>query len=1768
MVFFEPVRQDNSHVRKESSGFFGKIFRPIRMFPLFGLIRMKLNLRTLLLYVTSAVVIVVAAVIFYLNFAKKSAAAWFDDNWSYRQTVTITNSGSNQTDFQVSFTLDTETLINNSKMQADCDDVRVTDLGGNILPHVIEEGSAPCDNSATKIWVKVPSITTSGAIIYMYYGNPVALNTESGIQVFDFFDNFNTNSLDNSKWRPSQDGSSTPASYSFSGGAMTITTGSIYTPDTQLSDSRSYMYEYRTQWSSTVVTYSGLMIANVPGTQGGNAGSHKLIYMMSNSGTSIAQRGWAADGTVASYNLASDMALYTPTAATYYVDGFSMDSSQIKFWNNGSQTGTTVTGTWTAAPYLYLGYFVGDNSLTTNITDITVDWVRARKYASTAPSASIASEEKSLGPVSYWRFDDGQGTSAQDSSQNNNDGTLAASTATPTWQTEDFCVSEKCLLFDGSNDYVSVGNVTSLSFNGTAPFTLQSWVKPTTSTQTTKIITKYNSGVAGDFYLGLVSGKAIVHREVSPYTLTGSTTLPLSEWSLITGVYDGTNLNLYVNGKLDAGPQASGSITSTSTGVLIGAMYSSSSPASFFAGFLDETKVYDYARSADQIKLDYNNSGINKGAGVRAGQPPENNYQALNNGLVGYWKMDESSWTNNCSTTSVTDLSGNGNNGKACPNSTGPTGGAVGKFGYAGDFDGTNDYVSVADTTTHEPANISFGAWIYEDVTGDSWLIEKHTSTPDDYTHGYVLRLNSDDTIQCWIGNGTTSAVANTAISATVWTHALCTYDGDKVRLYLNGELKSTSSSLGGSIDYTSVGHLTLGADSQGTRRFNGKLDEVRIYNRTLTLSEVGQLYNFAPRPDAYWKMEENDGNRVDSVAGLTMSTATGTVSRRGGKIGAAAYFPNTAGQYLNMNDSATVSMGNLDFTVEAWFRMAYKGDIRTILDKGSGAGATNQEYTLYYDSVDDRFEFQISDGSTSTTVGAASLGSPSAGTWYHVAGWYDSTANYVGVTINGAYTDKTSQTTGSQNTAGQFTVGANRIGSSHHAGEIDEVKVYRYLRTTKQIVEDMNAGHPAPGSPVGSPVAYWRLDEGYGTTSYDTSTNANNATLKNIASPATSNSGWSQNGKFAKTLVFDGSNDYLYSANSGSLQPANFTISAWLKTANLATDMGALEKPYAGPGCYRSYVLGTNNGSWTVGTTNGSSTYYNATDTVSLTANEWTHVVGTFDGSNIKLYVNGILKATTAASVTVLYDSDPLLIGAVSCDGTGGPTQGYWNGLIDEVKIYSSALTADQIKVDYNRAQAVQFGVLGTSTSDGKTASDSAATSYCVPGDTSTCNPPKAEWNFEEGSGATVYDTSGNGNNGTWNASTSDYRAGKIGKAMYADGTTEYIDISANSSIPNRTTYTITFWAKFGSTTYARMGRWIDPNYDWLFEWTSSTIKGYAMPSSGNVCVATSGSLSINTWYYVALTFTNSTTGCTLYINGQSVAAGASGGFGGATGSTIRLWSGNAGSIRYGDQIRIYDYVRSQAQILWEYNRGAPSAYWKLDECQGSTTYDSSGNSLSGTIYPGSGGETSIGDCNTSSTMWGSGQPGKWNYALDFDGTDDYITVADNALIEATSKNFTASAWIYPNAVSSNMAVVAKGTCGVSWSDYELLTTGTNLQFTFSTSGGATSTVTGTKTLSTNTWYHVAGTYDGSNLKVYVNGVLDNSAASTNTPNDTTDVMAIGGRTTNGSVGCGSVSNQHPFDGKIDDVKIFNYALTNYQLLTEFNQGSAVRFGPNTGAP
>jgi hypothetical protein len=124
--------------------------------------------------------------------------AWLS-GWNYRKEITI-SSGSALTDYQISITVDTATLITAGKLLSNCNDINFTDSGGStLLNYWIESG---CNTSTTKIWVKVPSITASptDTTIYIYYGNSSATAGSNGVNTFILFDHFDGSSLDTSKW--------------------------------------------------------------------------------------------------------------------------------------------------------------------------------------------------------------------------------------------------------------------------------------------------------------------------------------------------------------------------------------------------------------------------------------------------------------------------------------------------------------------------------------------------------------------------------------------------------------------------------------------------------------------------------------------------------------------------------------------------------------------------------------------------------------------------------------------------------------------------------------------------------------------------------------------------------------------------------------------------------------------------------------------------------------------------------------------------------------------------------------------------------------------------------------------------------------------------------------------------------------------------------------------------------------------------------------------------------------------------------------------------------------------------------------------------------------------------------------------------------------------------------------------------------------------------------------------------------------------------------
>ena len=143
---------------------------------------------------------------------------WPLEGWDYRRKVTITEqSGNDLTDYQVLVELDSSNF-DFTHAQSNGEDIRFTDLVGNLLDYWIESWDAGAEEA--KVWVKVPSIPSNGTTeLYMYYGNPSASSESDGDAVFEFFDDFDGENLDLDKWEIID----SSGSYSVSESILTIT---------------------------------------------------------------------------------------------------------------------------------------------------------------------------------------------------------------------------------------------------------------------------------------------------------------------------------------------------------------------------------------------------------------------------------------------------------------------------------------------------------------------------------------------------------------------------------------------------------------------------------------------------------------------------------------------------------------------------------------------------------------------------------------------------------------------------------------------------------------------------------------------------------------------------------------------------------------------------------------------------------------------------------------------------------------------------------------------------------------------------------------------------------------------------------------------------------------------------------------------------------------------------------------------------------------------------------------------------------------------------------------------------------------------------------------------------------------------------------------------------------------------------------------------------------------------------------------------------------
>ncbi len=1400
---------------------------------------------------------------------------------------------------------------------------------------------------------------------------------------------------------------------------------------------------------------------------------------------------------------------------------------------------------------------------------------------------SIGSEEKGLAPLAYWKFDDASGTNANDATVNNYDGTVSGAT----WRTEDLCISGKCLSFDGTDDAVDAGDINAL--DGINKMTVSLWFKQNGLVVNKGLVAKSDYQTQDSWALQTDNSnsdelRVFVFNNISSddgqnWISTTDANLVSGTWYHVVMVYDGTlsnasRIKFYINGQERAttvGGTIPTSLTSATSTVKIGKF--GGSLDRYWNGSIDEVKIYTQALTAAQAAANYNSRQNPDGVAARLGSNAQNMQGALSSGLIGYWKLDETA-------TPSLDSSGSGGSGTW----NGNTAAVTGKFGNAGTFDGTGDYVNVPNATATElSAAVTMSAWIKTSTSGGTIISKVWGQVGANYP-GYSIGLGSgahgsgncsSGIAGIWIGGGTNIWVCgSTSLIDGAWHHVVGTYDGTTANIYVDTVLEGSGARTNG---------VNINVDTTIGDAFTGEIDEARIYHRALNNSEVTQLNKWAAGPVGYWNLDEQtgqvikdlSGNGLSGTLGADSSVSTDDPAWQNGKFGGSLYFDGSS-DHANIPDPVS---GILDITtpitISAWIKYT-SGDYRSIVSKGATSCSTNCPYDFYIDNSG--YLTFVRAGAT-FFYGIRSTATVPANQWVHVTATADGTFHRLfinGVESAGALA------TGSAGTyqvpvanASDVRIGRRADAVPEMLGNIDELKIYNYPRSRSQILEDMNGGHPAPGSPVGTPFLHLQFDEGADNTCSGGTNDVCNSGSGGSSLDGASTASRTNSAKFNKALDFDGFDDNVTITNQEAVDlnvnlASGFTVSAWINPDD-GGDTGGNGTIFFKDNTTDSFLQVSNLTGSTVDLS-GQLDLATSDATLSLstavTVGTWTHVAMTYSDDSddeIEIYVNGVLKGTsTNGSGAPGTDTANFLIGGMSTFN--------YDGKIDDFKIYNFALNSEQIKMDMNRGASQVLGALGASSN---TQPNSAANEYCPPDSSATvCTGPVVEYKFDEKTGTTTTaDTSGNGLPMYFASSPANasWANGKYGGGLYFDGVDDGSDTTPGTptlDLTGTSAITVDFWLNWVA---------FSNNDDLAMEFSSNfnnVNTGFVInpnASTGNFhvgmkCDASAPNYnnaeftrpSAGVWHHYAVVFDKTQSAADeikVYVDGAAqsttkpISMECSNAFG--NDDLFLMYRGTGSLFGNGtiDQVRIFNYARTPAQVAWGYNKGAPIAHWDMDECQGTVINDRSGNSLTGTLT-----NATAGTCTTSGS-WFNGVAGKRNYSLDFDGSDDNIAVSDNDKISLDSglaQGFTFAAWVYPN---------SDGETDVG----EIFDKGTNTFCRTNSESGSKVTITcrvdlttdadfsATTTIPINQWSHVAfsWTNDGDDeVTIWINGIPQTSSAA----------FAGDGAADANDLTIGGTPN---YDGQIDDFKIFNYELTSTQIKSLINDGAA-RYGPATGAP
>lgn len=429
-------------------------------------------------------------------------------------------------------------------------------------------------------------------------------------------------------------------------------------------------------------------------------------------------------------------------------------------------------------------------------------------------------------------------------------------------------------------------------------------------------------------------------------------------------------------------------------------------------------------------------------------------------------------------------------------------------------------------------------------------------------------------------------------------------------------------------------------------------------------------------------------------------------------------------------------------------------------------------------------------------------------------------------------------------------------------------------------------------------------------------------------------------------------------------------------------------------------------------------------TSTGSVTLNKWQHIAVTVSdvGSSLSVnfYINGVADAGNprTSSQTSIGNGSASATMDIGIQAKSSCACNYFNGYMDELRIWTVARTATEIKNNYlNEVSASSTGLM-------------------------------AYYKFNEGTGTTLTDQTSNAINGTltnspgWVVSTANIASSGAGNCLSFDGTNDYVSVPSASqyAFGTSTDYTLEAWVKFSASQSNYTGIVVKGT-------TPAAWQGYQLLLYGNkiaseikdgtnqvgIAEGLVGTTALNdgNWHHLALVVTRSSTNAKLYVDGNQEASVTNAFLGNSVTNSSNMLIGtertNALYLNgYIDEVRVWNVARTQTQLQTYRTQGLdPStsglvAYFRFDAANSSSTNTSATNLIDLTSYANNG---------TLTNFALSGSSSNWVLA-----NNASLPVELNSFTAAVSSGFVTLNWSTQTEVNNSGFEVERSSDGKSW--------------------------------------------------------------------------------------------------------------------------------------